>query len=178
MVTTVDPLVVLNCSMLFPSTELSSALGGCRPFSDAGLELEMLPDTEGSPNVFIGMLLGIVDCETFGRGLEPPLAPRTRDACVRLLYVFRMMSRIARMMMMPMTMTAIIAPELWISICSLDFVTVVVFDGRVVLVTGEEVEACIFSNKLWRSTIQPKRSPEGSLSAAPRDPSLRGARGA
>lgn len=47
-------------------------------------------------------------------------------------------------------MTAIIAPELWMSICSLDFV---VFEGIVVLVTGETVEACIFSNNLTVSSL-------------------------
>lgn len=36
------------------------------------------------------------------------------------------------------------------SICSLDFVVVVVFEGTVVLVTGETVEACIFSNDLQK----------------------------
>lgn len=56
-----------------------------------------------------------------------------------------MMRTTARMMMMPMTMTAIIAPELWISICSLDFVRNVVFEGTVVMGTGEADEL-IFSN--------------------------------
>lgn len=41
---------------------------------------------------------------------------------------------------------------LWMRICSLDFVMVVVFEGAVVLVTGEAVEACIFSNNLHRKT--------------------------
>lgn len=41
---------------------------------------------------------------------------------------------------------------LWVSICSLDLVTVVAFEGAVVMVTGETVEACIFSNNLHRQT--------------------------
>lgn len=40
---------------------------------------------------------------------------------------------------------------LWMSICSLDFVTVVVSEGAVTLVTGETVEACIFSNNLHKT---------------------------
>lgn len=39
---------------------------------------------------------------------------------------------------------------LWMSICSLVFVVVVVFEGAVVLVTGGTVEACIFTNNLQR----------------------------
>lgn len=35
--------------------------------------------------------------------------------------------------------------SLWMSICSLDLVTVVVFEGTVELLTGEAVEACIFT---------------------------------
>lgn len=57
------------------------------------------------------------------------------------------------MMMIPMTMTAIIAPELWMSICSFVFVTEVVFEGTVVLVTGETVVDCIFSNNLTVSSL-------------------------
>ena len=85
MVTTVDSLVVLNCSMWFPSTLLISTLGSWKPFSEGGFELTMLPDTELTGMVFRGMLLWIVDCDSFGRGLEPLLAPRTLDACVRLV---------------------------------------------------------------------------------------------
>lgn len=146
MVMAVESLVVLDCSMRFASELVSSALGSWKLFSEAGFELEMLPDTELTPMVLSGMLLWTVDWDIFGRGLEPPLAPRTLAACVRLLYVFRMMRRMARMMMRPMTMTAIIAPELWMSICSFVFVTAVVFEGTVVLVTGETVVDCIFSN--------------------------------
>lgn len=158
MVITVDSLMVLDSSMWFPSALFSSALfssalGSWKPFSNAGFELEMLPDTELTPMVLSGMLFCTVDCDIFGRGLEPPLAPSTLDTCVRLLYVFRMIRRKARMMMMPMTMTAIIAPELWMSICSFVFVMAVVFEGTVVLVTGETVEACIFSNNLTVSSL-------------------------
>lgn len=153
MVTAVDPLLVLNCSMRFSSTLFSSTLGSRKPFSEAGFELTMLPDTELTPTVLSGMLLWTVDCDNFFRGLEPLLAPRTLDTCVRLLYVFSTISRKARMMMMPMTMTAIIAPELWMSICSLVFVMAVVFDVNAVLVTGEAVEACIFSNNLTVSLL-------------------------
>lgn len=152
-VITVDSLMLLDCSMWFPSTLFSSVVGSWKPFSEAGSELVMLPDTELTPMVLSGTLLWPVDCDIFGRGLEPPLAPRTLDACVRLLYVFRMMRRMARMMMIPMTMTAIIAPELWMSICSFVFVTAVVFEGTVVLVTGETVEACIFSNNQTVSSL-------------------------
>lgn len=148
MVTTVDPLVVLNCSMWFSST-----LGSRKLLSEPGIELAMLPDTELTPMVLSGMLLWVVDCDVFARGLEPPLAPRTLDTCVRLLYVFRMIRTMVRMIMIPMTMTAIIAPELWMSTCSLDFVVAVVFEGTVVLVTGEPVEACIFSNYLTVSYL-------------------------
>lgn len=42
------------------------------------------------------------------------------------------------------------ASLLWMSICSLDFVTVVVFEVAVVLVPDETVGACIFSNNLQR----------------------------
>lgn len=83
--------------------------------------------------------------DNLGRGLDE--APRTLEACVRRLYVLRMRSRTVRIIMMPMTMTAIIAPELWIRICSLDLVTVVVF-AVVVLIAGETVEVCIFGNRL------------------------------
>lgn len=37
---------------------------------------------------------------------------------------------------------------LWMSICSLDFVTTVVLGVVVMLVTGDSFEACIFSNNL------------------------------
>lgn len=84
MVTTVDPLVVLNCSMSFPSTEFSSALGSWKLFSEAGVEVDMLPDTEFTGIAVSGTLLWTVDCDVFGRGLELPLTPRIRDACVRL----------------------------------------------------------------------------------------------
>lgn len=57
MATSVDPLVVLNCSMWFPSTLFNSTLGSWKPFSDAGFELVMLPDTELTAIVFSGMLL-------------------------------------------------------------------------------------------------------------------------
>ncbi|KAG7224156.1 hypothetical protein INR49_019891, partial [Caranx melampygus] len=40
-----EPLVVLNCSMWFPSMLFSSALGSGRPYSVAEFELAMLPDT-------------------------------------------------------------------------------------------------------------------------------------
>lgn len=56
MVTTVDPLVVLNCSMWFSPTLLSSVLGTWKPFSEASFELAMLPDTELTPMVLSGML--------------------------------------------------------------------------------------------------------------------------
>lgn len=52
MVTTVDPLVVLNCSMWFSST-----LGSRKLLSEPGIELAMLPDTELTPMVLSGMLL-------------------------------------------------------------------------------------------------------------------------
>lgn len=57
MVTAVDPLVVLDCSMWFPSTLFSSTLGRLKPFSEGGLELLMLPDTVLIARVPIGMLL-------------------------------------------------------------------------------------------------------------------------
>lgn len=84
MVIAVDSLMVLHCSMWFPSTLITSILGSWKPFSEAGFKLEMLPDTELTPMVLSGMLLGTVDCDIFGRGLEAPLAPRTLDTCVRL----------------------------------------------------------------------------------------------
>lgn len=84
MVTAVDPLVMLNCSMRFSSTLLSSALGSWKLFSEVGFELAMLPDTEAMPTWLSGMLLWPVDCDIFWRGLEPPPAPRTLDTCVRL----------------------------------------------------------------------------------------------
>lgn len=151
MVTAVDPLFVLNCSKRFSSTLLSSALGSWTVFSKAGLELPMPPDTEGTHRSFIGTLLWPTDGLIFWRGLEP-VVPRTLDTWVRLLYVFRMINNTARMMMMPMTMTAIIAPELWMSICSLDFVTTVVLGVVVMLVTGDSFEACIFSNNQTHSS--------------------------
>lgn len=161
-----EPLVALNCS-IFSSTLLSSALGSLKPFSDGGLEWsstllssalgslnpfseggfekETLPDTELTLTGDRGMLVCVVDCDIFlGRGLDD--APRTLEACVCRLYVLRMMSRMVRIIMMPMTMTAIIAPELWMRICSLDLVTVVVLAVVVVLIAGESVEVCIFSN--------------------------------
>lgn len=45
--------------------------------------------------------------ETFGMQESPCV----RGMSSHLLYVFRMMSKMARMIIMPMTMTAIIAPE-------------------------------------------------------------------
>lgn len=45
---------------------------------------------------------------------------------------------------------------LWMSICSLVLVTAVVFEGAVVLVTDETVEACIFSNNLHTQTNKRK----------------------
>lgn len=84
MVMAVESLVVLDCSMRFASELVSSALGSWKLFSEAGFELEMLPDTELTPMVLSGMLLWTVDWDIFGRGLEPPLAPRTLAACVRL----------------------------------------------------------------------------------------------
>ena len=57
MVTTVDPLVVLNCSIWFPSMLFNSTPGSWKPFSEAGFELAMLPDTELTPMVLSGMLL-------------------------------------------------------------------------------------------------------------------------
>lgn len=125
------------------STLLSSALGSLNPFSEGGLEKDTLPDTELTLNGESGKLLGVVDWDIFGRGLDE--APRTLEACVRRLYVLRMMSRMVRIIMMPMTMTAIMAPELWTRICSLDLVTVVVF-AVVVLIAGETVEVCMFGN--------------------------------
>lgn len=165
MVTTVDPLVALNCSMfsstllsstlgsLNPfseggfepdSTLLSSALGRWKPFSEGGLEKERLPEMELMPMGVRGvlLLLAFVVCESFLRGFED--APRTLEACVLRLYVLRTMSRKARIIMMPMTITAIMAPELWMRICSLDLVTVVVFAVVVVFIAGDSVEACIF----------------------------------
>ena len=57
MVTAVDPLLVLNCSMWFSSTLFSSALGSRKPFSEARFELAMLLDTELTPTGLSGMLL-------------------------------------------------------------------------------------------------------------------------
>lgn len=42
----------------------------------------------------------------------------------------------------------------------MDFVVAVVFEGTVVLVTGEPVEACIFSNYLHRQTNTKKNMRE------------------
>lgn len=168
MVTTVDPLVALNCSSFsstllssalgslnpfseggfeLDSTLLSSALGMWKPFSEGGLEKETLPEMELMPigvrGVLLLLLLMVLDCDnSFCRGLED--APRTLEACVLRLYVLRTMSRKARIIMMPMTIMAIMAPELWMRICSLDLVTVVVFAVVVVFIAGESVEACIF----------------------------------
>lgn len=124
------------------STLLSSARGMWKPFSEGGLERERLPDTVLMPTGVRGRLLGLVDWESFFRGLDD--APRTLETCVLRLYVLRTMSRKARIIMMPMTIIAIIAPELWIRICSLDLVTVVVFAVVVMLIAGESVEVCIF----------------------------------
>ena len=57
MVTTVDSLVVLNCSIWFPSMLFSSILGNWKPFGEPGFELPMMPDTELTPKVLSGMLL-------------------------------------------------------------------------------------------------------------------------
>lgn len=57
MVMAVDSLVVLDCSMRFASELESSARGSWKPFSEAGFEAEMLPDTELTPMVLSGMLL-------------------------------------------------------------------------------------------------------------------------
>lgn len=55
--------------------------------------------------------------------------------------------------------------SLWMSICSLDLVTVVVFEGTVELLTGEAVEACIFTyaktrggKKHQRHQLKPQRN--------------------
>lgn len=144
-VTTVDPLVALNCSM-FSSTLLSSALGRMKPFSEGGLEKDMLPDTELMPTGVRGMWDWTVDWDILGRGLVE--APSTLETCVLRLYVLRMMRRAVRIMMIPTTMTAIMAPELWMRTCSLDLVMVVVL-AAVVLVTGDTVD--IFSVIPWIS---------------------------
>lgn len=81
-----EPLVALNCSTL-SSTLLSSTRGGLKPFSEGGLELdstllslarerwnpfsegglerEKLPDTELMPTAVRGMLLGLVEWDSF-----------------------------------------------------------------------------------------------------------------
>lgn len=84
MVTTVDPLLVLNCSTWFPSALVSSALGSRKLFSEAGFELVMLPDTELIPTGVSGRLLWTVDWDIFGRGFELLLVPRSLDSRVRL----------------------------------------------------------------------------------------------
>lgn len=142
MVTTVESLILLCCSKLFWSRLFSSTRGSRNPFTDILLDSAKLPDTEFPK----GMLVCTVEEDIFCRGgpLEP--VPSTLDACVRLLYVLRMTSSMVRRIMIPMTMTAIIAPELWVSICSLDLVVIVVLENTVVkLVTGETVEV-IFNN--------------------------------
>ena len=65
MVTTVDPLVVLYCSMLLVSMLFRSTLGRWKPFSEGGLELAKLPDTELMPRLPIGMLLWTVHDDIF-----------------------------------------------------------------------------------------------------------------
>lgn len=80
MVTAVDPLVVLNCSVRFSSTLFSSTRGRRKLLPKAGLELAMLPDTEVIPMVLSGTVL----CVFCWRGLDPLLGPRTLDTWVRL----------------------------------------------------------------------------------------------
>lgn len=84
MVTTVDSLLVLNCSTWFPSALVSSALGSRKLLSEAGFELVMLPDTELIPMGVSGKLLWTVDWDIFGRGFELLLVPRSLDSRVRL----------------------------------------------------------------------------------------------
>lgn len=84
MVTSVESLMVLNCSKWFPSMLFSSALGSTKPFSEAGNEGLMLSDTEMGPMVLRGKLLCPVAWDTFARCLEPLLEPRSRDVCVHL----------------------------------------------------------------------------------------------
>lgn len=79
MVTAVDPLVMLNCSVWFP-TLLSSTRGSRKLLPKAGLELATLPDMELIPMVLSGTVL----CVLFWRGLEPLVCPKTLDTWVRL----------------------------------------------------------------------------------------------
>lgn len=60
MVTAVDPLLVLNCSMRFSSTLFSSTRGSRKLLTKAGLELAMLPDTEVIPMVLSGTVLCVL----------------------------------------------------------------------------------------------------------------------
>lgn len=77
------------------------------------------------------------------------------------------MSRKARIIIMPMTITAIMAPELWMRICSLDLVTVVVLAAVVVFIAGESVDACIFLATqcpvLNQASGSPQSSTQGSI---------------
>lgn len=79
MVTPVESLVVLNCSLWF-SELVSSIRGSWKLFSKAGLEVGMLPDTEVIPMVLSGTVL----CVLVWRGFEPLLGPRTLETWVRL----------------------------------------------------------------------------------------------
>lgn len=57
MVTMVESLLVLNCSMRFSSTLGSSTLGSRKLLSEPGFEWVMLPDMELTPKVLRGRLL-------------------------------------------------------------------------------------------------------------------------
>lgn len=59
-VTAVDPLVVLNCSVWFSSTPFNSTRGSRKLLSETGLKLAMLLDTEVIPMVLSGTLLCVL----------------------------------------------------------------------------------------------------------------------
>lgn len=150
-VTIVEPLLVLKCSPLLRSTFARSTRGMRYPFSEDALVCTKLPETELVPTLlmarFVFVVFVVVE-DTFFRGLLEPTAS-IRFVWVLLLYVLRIISKNVRMMIIPMTITAIMAPELCVRICSLDLVTAVVFCVVVDWVTDAVAALCIFRFVLY-----------------------------
>lgn len=139
-VTTVEPLFMLIRSAVLAT----SARGKWNPFSEM-LGKCTKPPMLALPRMFSICSVVIVVDVVFLRGLvEVPLSILL--VCIFLLYVFSMMSSMLRMRTMPMTIIAIMAPELCMRICSRDLVV------AVRLVTGEAVLACIFTRALFDHT--------------------------
>lgn len=146
-VTIVEPLLVLKCSPLLRSTFPSSTRGMWNPLSEDALDCAKLPETEFAPTLLMAMFVFVVVEDTFFRGLLEPAI--ILFACVLLLYVLRTISKNVRMMIIPMTIIAIMAPELCVRICSLDLVVAVVFCVVVYWVTDAVAALCIFRFVLY-----------------------------